>query len=390
MLLCAYIGYQAYRALYNPVRTVSAIHAEVDDSIQLEGYVVRNESVMVRNYGSGVLEMNMYEGERVANGSEIAVVYADADAARRSHEAARLDEQIKRMSMLYAQSGENYDIEAANDIIAERATSLVRMRHEGVSETMDTMIEDLKLQTLMREYIYRDKKELVDVIEGLQKERDKLGSGAAIRKRLYASSAGYFSQYVDGYEEAITSELVLSSTPSGFLNASSNYATPDSNAVGKLISSNIWYFAAVVDEKAASRFKTGNDMKLKFQEKSLPDVEAELVRLTEAEDGKVLAVFECNTHIGEFTKVRKVVAQAVVKTYKGLKVPREALRVDDEGQNGVYCLIDSQVKFKPIEIIFEKDSYYISAYDSSDTKSLLLYDEIVVSAKNLENRKIIK
>ena len=49
VLLCSYIGYQAYRALYNPVRTVSAVHAEVDDAIQLEGYVVRDESVMVRN-----------------------------------------------------------------------------------------------------------------------------------------------------------------------------------------------------------------------------------------------------------------------------------------------------------------------------------------------------
>jgi len=131
-------------------------------------------------------------------------------------------------------------------------------------------------------------------------------------------------------------------------------------------------------------------MTLKFQDKALPDVEGELVRITDKENGKVLVVFECNTHIGDFTKVRNTTALAVVKTYVGLKVPREALRVDEEGNNGVYCLIDSQVKFKKIQIIFEKDSYYIAAYDSSDTKSLLLYDEIVVSAKNLENKKIIK
>ena len=104
----------------------------------------------------------------------------------------------------------------------------------------------------------------------------------------------------------------------------------------------------------------------------------------------MLVVFECNTHIGSFTKVRKTSARAVVKTYSGLKVPREALRVSEEGINGVYCLIDSQVKFKPVDIIFEKDSYYVSAYDTADTKSLLLYDEIVVSAKNLENKKIVK
>ena len=101
-------------------------------------------------------------------------------------------------------------------------------------------------------------------------------------------------------------------------------------------------------------------------------------------------MFECNTHIGNFTKARKIVAQAVIRTYSGLRVPREALRVDDNGQNGVYCLVDSQVKFKPIEIIFEKDIYYVTKYNAADTKSLLLYDQIVVSAKNLENKKIVK
>ena len=71
-------------------------------------------------------------------------------------------------------------------------------------------------------------------------------------------------------------------------------------------------------------------------------------------------------------------------------MPREALRVDENGDRGVYCLIESQVKFKKVEPIFEKDSYYIVYYDSADTKSLLLYDEIVINAKDLENRKVVK
>lgn len=390
VLLCAYIGYQAYRALYNPVRTVSAVYTEVDDAVQMDGFVVRDERVMVKNYGSGVLEMNMYEGERVANGSAVAVIYANEEAARKSHEAAEIDEQIKRMSALYSQSGESYDINAANDRISEYAISLVRMQQEPVSENSDTAVEELKLSTLMREYIYRDKSELLDVIERLRAERAKLGSAATVKSRIYASAAGYFSQYSDGFESVMTPSLVLTSPVSEFLSTAEKYATPDKNSVGKLVSSNIWYFAATVDEKSAARFSEGAEMTLKFNDKTLPQVTGEIVRLTEPEGGRVLVVFECNTHIGNFTKARKASARAVVKTYSGLKVPREALRVSEEGVNGVYCLIDSQVKFKPVNIIFEKDSYYVSAYDTADTKSLLLYDEIVVSAKNLENKKIVK
>lgn len=390
LFLLAYIGYQAYRALYNPVRTVSAVYTEVDDSVQIDGYVVRDESVMTRNFSSGVLEMNMYEGERVASGSAVAVVYADEASAQKSYEAAEINEQINRLTTLYSQSGESYDIDAANDRISEWAIALVKMQQESVSGTTDAIVEELKMQTLLREYIYRDKAELLSVIDELRAEKSKLGAAASIIKRVYAPRAGYFSQNTDGYESVLSSKLVLNSTPSEFSETCGKYATPDGNAIGKLISSNKWYFAAVIDEKSASRLDEGDVMTLKFNDKSLPEVEGEIVRLTEPENEKVLVAFLCNTHISSFTKVRKITAQAIVKTYSGLKVPREALRVSEDGQNGVYCLIDSQVKFKPIEIIFEKDSYYVSKYDSSDTKSLLLYDEIVVSAKNLENKKIVK
>ena len=32
-------------------------------------------------------------------------------------------------------------------------------------------------------------------------------------------------------------------------------------------------------------------------------------------------------------------------------------QVNEDGEKGVYCLIDSQVKFKPVDTIFEKDGY---------------------------------
>ena len=390
LFLFAYIGFQAYKALYNPVRTESAVYAEVDDSVRVDGYVIRDERVLSGSYGSGVLEMNMYEGERVANGSAVAVVYSDEAALERSHRAAELDEQIEMMTKLYSQSGESYDVDVANDRISEGAMKIAAIKQESISTTTEEDVENLKLQTMVREYMYRDKNELVTVIDSLKAERAKLDRGSSITKRFYAPATGYFSQNTDGLESTFTSEAVLGATPSQFEEMCGKFSQPSDSAIGKLIETNIWYYAALISEKEAERFAEGRELKLKFSDKALPEIECEVERISEPEGGKVLIIFKCNTYIGSFTKVRSATAQAVVKTYSGLKVPREALRVDESGQNGVYCLIDSQVKFKPIEIIFEKDSYYVAKYESSDTKSLLLYDEIVVSAKNLENKKIVK
>ncbi len=390
LLLFAYIGYQAYKIFYNPVRTASAVHTRVDDVIELDGVIVRDETVIKGGNVSGVLEMNVYEGERVKNGGIVAVVYADETSAEKSREAEALSVQIGRMNDLYARSEENYDISAANDKISERAVSLLTLVQDGVSNTAEEAAEALKLQVLEREYIYRDKATLLDIITSLKTKRDKLGSVINLKKRIYSPSAGYFSQNTDGYERVLTVNMVMNAPISELEEKMGSYAEGDSASVGKLISTNKWYIVSVIEEKEAKRLKLGASMKLKFKDKSLPQVEASIERLSEPENGKVAVVFCCNTHISYFTKVRKISAQAIVKTYEGLKVPREALRVNADGKSGVYCLIDSQVKFKPVDIIFEKDSYYVSAYDSSDTKSLLLYDEIIISAKNLENKKIIK
>lgn len=389
LFLIAYIGYQVYRAFYKPVRTMTAVYAEVDDVIEIDGVIVRDEFVFSKNYGSGVLEVSMYEGERVGNGNTVAVVYPDEASAERSREAESITREIERMTALYSQSAENYDIGVANDRISDAAISLLTLREEGSLEDVDARVEALRLRVLEREYIYRDKTELLDVISELRAERDKVGKGS-VKSRIYSPAAGYFSQHTDGFESLLTVDLAMNGSLQDIIGKSETSAETNLNAVGKLIKTNKWYLVSVIPEESAKRLSAGSYMKLKFSDKSLPSVEAKLVRLSDPEDGKVLTVFCCDTHIADFAKVRKISAEAVVKTYKGLKVPREALRVSEDGKNGVYCLIDSQVKFKPVNIVFEKDSYYISEYDTADTKSLLLYDEIVISAKNLENKKIVK
>ncbi|MBQ5777609.1 MAG: hypothetical protein IIV97_02190, partial [Oscillospiraceae bacterium] len=257
ILLFSYIGYQVYRITYNPVKTVSAIFAEIDDSITLNGIVVRAETVMPKNYGAGVLEMNVYEGERVANGEAVAVVYNDSGAVERNRKSQELSEQIEEMTKLYSQSGESYDINAANDKISEEAVELLTLHQEGVCESVAPAVGDLKMQTMVREYIYRDKSELLEVIEGLREEKKKLGASASVKKRIYSNSSGYFSQNTDGFEKVMTFDFVRNAMPSEFSKKYEEYAMEESAAVGKLISTNKWYFAATISENEAKRLKVG-------------------------------------------------------------------------------------------------------------------------------------
>jgi len=397
LMLCAYIGYQAYRALYKPVETVSAVYVEVDNFIRVNGCVVRNEKILIKNYDSGVLEAVADEGERVKNGDQVVLVHASEGSAEKKREAEEIEKEIEQMTTLYAQSNENFDIERANQQIVDSAISLVELQHGKSLEELDERIEELKFGTLVREYIYRDKDGLLRVIEELKEERDEASSEIVIKNRIYASDTGYFSRKTDGYESVLNYNELMNMTPADFEKARNQHADSPENAIGKIVSDSKWYFAAVLSEEDIKALKQdsklldeeGKTVTLKFDDKKLPDVSAKIIKKAKAENGKVLLVMECATNIADFTKVRDVEADIVVETYSGLRVPQKSLRVN-EGNEGVYCLIDSQVKFKRIEKLFEKEGYAIVKYDTSDTKSLLLYDEIVVSGKELTNKKIVK
>ena len=82
-------------------------------------------------------------------------------------------------------------------------------------------------------------------------------------------------------------------------------------------------------------------------------------------------------------------------TYRGLKVPREAIRFadvkqvtgeDENGQpieetvstKGVYILKGEQVEFKTIDVIYEGGDYVLSKIHENEPDYLALYDDILL------------
>jgi len=391
MFIMFYIGVQIWRWAYNPVQTVSAVYVETQDSIELNGFIVRDEKV-ISTSTSGALEMVVNEGERAGKGDIIAAVYANQSALENHKKVNELDARISQLNSLINQGNELVDIDTADAAVVEYTQALMEMVQTNSFSDVESAIEQLKNKTLSREYIYRDKSGLNQVINELKEERKGYATTAKSQKRIYAPDAGYFSHGVDGYENVFTYNEMNNWTPSQVeaLISKDTVDTLNDGVIGKVVSDYKWNYVAVIESDQAKYLDNISKVKLKFDNSSYPEVDAVISRVSEEENGKILLVLECTKHISDFTMPRFLSAQLVLKNYSGLKVPREALRVNEEGTSGVYCLIDSQVKFKPVEPIFEKDSYYIVDYDTSDTKSLLLYDEIIVAAKELENRKVLK
>ena len=76
-------------------------------------------------------------------------------------------------------------------------------------------------------------------------------------------------------------------------------------------------------------------------------------------------------------------------------MPTEALRVED-GVSGVYCLVGVQAVFKPVDVVYKGNGYYLvepskKADDTENTSStrLRVGDSLLITAEELYNGKVV-
>ena len=88
-LLClAAVGYfclQGYLYLTDPFSSSPAYTYQVEQSVTVAGWVVREEQVLAAP-DTGILQLSRAEGERVSKGGQVAMVYNDEAALRRQEE----------------------------------------------------------------------------------------------------------------------------------------------------------------------------------------------------------------------------------------------------------------------------------------------------------------
>ena len=136
---------------------------------------------------------------------------------------------------------------------------------------------------------------------------------------------------------ALTPDMLPKLIPSEFEQI---LPAPVSTTVGKLVRGETWYYAAVIDEDEAAEIAKGGRYELAITgvDAALPVVADSVSR---AEDGRCLAVFSGGQHLSYVTALRDQSAELILKSYTGLRIPKNALRIN-EGQSGVYCRIGRQ------------------------------------------------
>lgn len=386
----AYFVVQVFLAFNTPMTTATALSTVVNDEFSIVGYFVREETVLEADY-DGILVYTVDEGDKVARFGEYAAVYENSGAAELKATATRLDENIQFLQSALDSSMDTSGVMNLSSYIYEGLYDTSELADAEAFTLISDYVSALKSNIITRELTNTPVEEIQSMITSLESQRDRLNELIGDSETtLTTSESGFFTSPVDGYENVFDVNALDELTPSSFRSLLNQNASVTDRQVGRLVTSFTWYFVSNLRVDVASALTSGSYVNLRFDAMGDDLVRVRVESISAAEDGEVTVVFSSDQYMEELVNLRKQSASVVMATYEGLKVPKDAVRVDEEGNLGVYVITGMYSEFKEIDVLYETEDYYIVDTDPTTTRSLLVYDLIIVNGKGLANGKVIQ
>lgn len=405
-VLAVYFGYYVFDTLNDPFTTTFAYAYTANDSVEADGLLIREEQVLSAQ--GGIVDVTRGEGERVGVGQTVALVYQNSQAQAGQAELEALELEIELLESAVADSG---SVESAARLDEDILQSLVALRSSaalGDYNELEEQVMAVKSNVLKRGYTYGDGLTAADLTARLKELKSQYSAlqlqTSAATTRVRAGQAGTFSTLVDGYESLLTPETVFRLTPTELDGILDGGGAAAGGEVGKLITSDRWYFATVLPSEAADRLREGETVLMRFTGDFTQDVDMRVDQVGPTEGDETLAVFSSDRYMAQTTLLRRQTAELIFESWTGLRVPKEAVHmvkdttedpetgevVETGSRLGVYVLMGGRAEFKTVEVITEGTDYYVVRAATSGSRALRAGDEVIVRAVGLYDGELLE
>ena len=385
LFMLVYAVFQGWRGLTSGYQTESAYEFEIARYCATEGLLVRTEEVIPQTAG-GQVRYLLAEGEKFRADTPLAQVFSSQEAAEAAaHQAVvRRERDLLEAIQRSTDTSRTADIESLN---REISVSLRRLTQSAAEKDLEevsrlhlTLVEKIGRQRLVTG-------QNTGFGERIQELNGELRGGGG-GQNLYSSKVGYFSRYVDGYEETYTPDPLEGLDTATLRELLERDYPNDPGSFGKSVTDFTWYYATIIPKDNVESFYVGAKVDLTFIGGGEQAVPGKVIELKSDENGDALAVIQSTSIIPDAVSHRTASVKISFSNYKGLRISRRALRIL-EGQKGVYVKSGYSVKFKKVDILYTGPDYYLcrTQYGSSD--QLNLFDEVIVEGTDLYDGKPI-
>ena len=329
-----YFAVQAYRYFSDPINTTLVYTSTEEITVELNGYLVRSEETF--HSDAGTLGHALSEGERVGKGQTLAMAYPDSGALTRVEQLEALHLKLEQLSFSLTAF---LDPDAALKLDSTISGGILTLRQSivgGDYSNADEELSALKSAVLKRDYTTGTQEEIEADIKATEqsiRELEQSLNGTAIT----APESGIYS---DAQAEQLSGRSTVT-----------------------------------------VRFAKGLDFDLKMTIDSI----------SRSENGQRVLILRSEKYIAQTTLMRHQAATLVLRTYEGLRLPSTALRVNEDGVTGVYCVLGVRAKFKPVQVVYQGDGYMLvkDAAAEEDSTMLRQGDQVIVTSAELYDGKVI-
>lgn len=396
LIVILFFAAEIYSLTTKAYGTQIAYEQTVLETVDAEMYVIRDEIVLDTSV-TGVIVPLAKNSERVSKGSTIAAAFPSEASAENYVKLQALSKKLDAYQKIDSQLKlANIDIDKLTDEIDSDFESMLNAAYNNDFSSLEEDKLSFSEKLSRRQISFGNDVDCTGKIAEIQSEISALKSAGIPSEIITADESGYYVSKLDGYENVLTCKDIDSLTPEILekaLDAKGNEKSESS--IGKIIDGYNWYVAAVIDSSAADDFSKGKSVRLMLDE-SMGNPVKTVVHSVKKFDSQLLVIFRCNLMNEDLTELRKVNGKIILNEYTGLKVSRDAVRLDENGNSGAYVRIGNMVYFRSLNIVYSEDSFVIAVKPSADSgvkldhTHLKLYDEIIISGKELSDGMVIR
>lgn len=386
----AYTGYQIYKVNYSPVKTEAALPYTSYDSIDVQLFTVRDEKY-IENSAAGSIYPLVTDGKRVANGDDVALVFSDENAAVAYKQIQDITADIERYKVIESnKSAYNIDIGTLDADICSKVIDCLNIISSGDFNKLDECADAFSDRVTSRQIVVGENMDFSSKIQALTQKLTSLQTVQKSYGKITAPSAGYYISSVDGYEKTIDYNALDKLTAEQVENAINSKPVSDNgNIMGKLVSRFAWFFVCTLPKEQASSLKTGEKLSVKLPYAEAINITVTIDNIIFSDGDKCVLILRNSYMNDTLANLRIEQAQLLLHEYEGFRISAKSVRVNENNEKGVFVLSGNKISFKKINIIFSTDEYVVVEKDSEQSGYLRLYDEVIISGKDLYDGKVI-
>ncbi len=378
-----YAIYIVYNLAIKPTDTFIVENGKISLEETVQGYIIREETILKgENYKNGLAQIKT-EGEKVAKGEPIFRYYTIGEE--------KLIQKIQDLDIKIQEAWEKEDGILSPDIklIEEQIeTKLNDIYHINDLQKIKEYKKDLNTYITKKAKIAGEKSPAGSYLKKLIEERsnyeNQLNTGS---EYLTATKSGVVSYRVDGLEEVLTPENFgsLSKKMLEELNLKTGQIVSTNEESGKIIDNFYCYVACILESKNLEEKEAEVGNKLKIRLSNNQEIDAEIIYISKESNEEDLVVFKLDRYVEELINYRKISFDIIWWDVSGWKVPNDAIKYETED---LAYVIRKRVGYadKIYVKVLKKGEKYSIIENYDDGKELL---DKGVTKEEVENRRKI-